>query len=70
MTAIKNPTRQQIRQLLDASYASHDFITADLCNIVLDGEDSDGRGTTLGRPCTLAEASAEIARVLSEQSPS
>lgn len=59
-------TRQQIRQLRDEAREHDDPITADLCTIALDGEDSDGTGTTLGTPTTVAQARAEIARVIND----
>jgi hypothetical protein len=57
-------TTKQIKQLRDEALAANDLITADLCTIALSGEDSDGAGTTLGTPCTLAQALAKCERVI------
>ena len=59
-------TIAQIRALRDEAHLAGDPITADMCQIAIDNEDSDGTGTTLGTPCTVERARAEIARVIND----
>jgi hypothetical protein len=53
-------TRQQIKAFREEAALAGDSIAADLCDVVLSGEDSDGTGTTLGRPLTLEAATLAV----------
>lgn len=57
-------TNARIRLLRDEAGAANDPITVELCEIALSGEDSDGSGTTLGKPCTVEQARASILNVI------
>ena len=59
-------TNKQIRALRDGAAEADDPITVDFCTIALGNEDSDGTGTTLGKPCTVEQARAECARVIND----
>jgi hypothetical protein len=54
---------EMIRALRESADVEGDKIQAEMCEIALSGEDSDGSGTTLGRPMTASDARAECLRV-------
>ncbi len=64
MTTAKTLTILQIRTLRDEAIAAGDPVLRDMCAIALSNRDSDGTGTTLGTPCTVADAIYEILEVI------
>lgn len=65
MTNPANLTDAQISALRSEAASVGDLVMVDLCDVALSGVDSDGSGTTLGLPCTVAHARAEIATSIS-----
>ena len=59
-------TDRQIRALRYEAKLAGDDVMADICDVALSGEDSDGSGTTLGKPLSVADARAECERVIAE----
>ena len=59
-------THGQIRALRYEAKLAGDDVMADICDVALSGVDSDGSGTTLGKPLTFASARAECERVIAE----
>ena len=53
-------TRTIVKALREEAALAGDSIAVDLCDVVLSGEDSDGTGTTLGRPLTLEAATLAV----------
>lgn len=64
--AINTVTNLQIKRLRDEARLAGDVIMADICDVALSSEDSDGTGTVLGKPLTVADARAECARVIAD----
>lgn len=57
-------SNEQIRGLRRQAYVAGDLLQAELCDVALSGEDSDGFGTALGLPVTCAAARAACARLI------
>ena len=56
--ALSGVTKADLRALRMEALAAGDQIQADLCDVAISGEDSDGTGTTLGTPVPHACAYA------------
>ena len=53
-------SKTNVKALREEAALTGDSIAVDLCDVVLSGEDSDGTGTTLGRPLTLEAATLAV----------
>ena len=53
-------SKTNVKALREEAALAGDSIAVDMCDVVLSGEDSDGTGTTLGRPLTLEAATLAV----------
>lgn len=63
-TTNETVTGAQIRALRAEAKLAGDDVMADICDVALAAEDSDGTGTVLGRPLSVEAARAEVVRVI------
>lgn len=57
-------TTAQIKTLRTEAKRAGDVIMADICDVALSGKNSNGHGTTLGKPLTFAKAISECVKAI------
>ncbi len=65
-TTKETVTADQITALRDEAKMAGDEVMADICEIALASEDSDGTGTALGKPLTIADARAACVAAIND----